>query len=285
MLGGTIVFIVGLIAILVGLGIAIGLGREGESGAAVTSVFIGTLVGAALIVGSCVGVVDTKKVGVVTSYKKPTGETKPAGIYWSSPWESVTEMDGAIQTATYEVPVQLAGGASATVTVYPSWEMAPNAAPELFQQFKSFDAVIDSLWTQQLKTTANEIFGSYNPLTNVDPQTGELKKSKTEWAAELKAALEANKLIKDKLIIKSLSIPTIAPDQGTQENLNKIVAEFAKGSVLEQQKTNAEKQKIITETNAKVDAVTRCLEIADRQGKEPGLCMSSGAGVIINTAK
>lgn len=284
-MGGTLIFLLGILAILVGFGLALAMSRDGESGLAAVSAFIGVIVGAALIAGACVGTVDTKKVGVVTSYKKPTGETKAAGIYLTAPWESVTEMDGAIQTTTYEVGVQLAGGAYATVTVYPSWEMAPNAAPELFQQFKSFDAVIESLWKQQLQTTANEIFSTYNPLTNVDPKTGELKKTKTQWASELKAALEANPLIKDKINIKSLSIPTIAPDQGTQDNLNKIVAEFAKGSVLDQQKANAEKQKAITETNAKVDQVTRCLEIAQQLGKEPGLCMGSNSGVIVNTNK
>lgn len=284
-MGGTIVFVLGILLGLIGLGLAIAAKREGEGGAAAFAFIGGLVLSIGLIVGSCVGVVDTKKVGVVTSFKKPTGEIREAGAYWIAPWKSVTEMDGAIQTATYEVPVQLAGGASATVTVYPSWEMAPGAAPELFQQFKSFDAVVESLWKQQLQTTANNIFGTYNPLTNVDPKTGELKKTKTQWADELKAALEANPLIKGKLIIRSVSIPTIAPDQGTQEALNRIVAEFAKGSVLEQQKANALKQKEITQTNAQVDPVTRCLEIAEKGGKEPGLCMNNGAGVIINSNK
>lgn len=284
-MGGTIIFVLGLVVALIGLGLTIAAKREGEGGLAAFAFFGGLVLSLGMIVGSCVGVVDTKKVGVVTSFKKPTGEIREAGAYWIAPWKSVTEMDGAIQTATYEVPVQLAGGASATVTVYPSWEMAPGAAPELFQQFKSFDAVVESLWKQQLQTTANNIFGTYNPLTNVDPKTGELKKTKTQWADELKTALEANPLIKGKLIIRSVSIPTIAPDQGTQEALNRIVAEFAKGSVLEQQKANALKQKEITETNAQVDRVTRCLEIAEKGGKEPGLCMSNGAGVIINTNK
>jgi hypothetical protein len=285
MLGGTIVFVLGILVALIGIGLGLAAKREGEGGAAAFAFIGGLVLGAGLIVGSSVGVVDTKKVGVVTSFKKPTGEIREAGAYMIAPWKSVTEMDGAIQTATYEVPVQLAGGASATVTVFPSWEMAPGAAPELFQQFKSFDAVVASLWEQQLKTTANNIFGTYNPLTNVDPKTGELKKTKTQWADELKTALEQNPLIKGKLIIRSVSIPTIAPDQGTQEALNRIVAEFAKGSVLEQQKANALKQKEITETNAQVDRVTRCLEIAEKGGKEPGLCMSNGAGVIINTNK
>lgn len=284
-MGGTIVFILGILAVLVGIGVSVFASREGEGGFAVFAFIAGIVVGGAMITGACVGVVETKKVGVVTSFKKPTGEIRQAGAYWVAPWEVVNEMDAAKQVEPYEFDVQLAGGSKAHLVIYPSWQMAPDAAPELFQEFKSFEAVEKSLFAQQLVSTANNVFSSYNMLVNIDPKTGDQKKSKVEWAADLKAALEANPLIKGKLIINSVSIPTIQPDDNTQKNLDQIVAEFAKGSVLDQQKTNAEKQKSITETNAQVDRVTRCLEIAEKLGKEPGLCMSNGSGVIINTNK
>lgn len=284
---GTLVFGVGILIVLVGVGFLIFASKSGETGAGLGGLAITIVIGGAMIVGPCVGVVDTKKVGVVTSYKKPTGEIKQAGAYLTAPWKSVTEMDAAKQTEPYDVSVQLAGGATATITVYPNWEMDPKAAPELFQQFKSFPEVIKSVWEQQLKTTANEIFSTYNPLNNVDPATGELKKTKAAWAAELKVALQANPLIKGNLIINSVTIPTIAPDPGTQDNLNKIVAEFAKGKILDQQRVNADKQKLITETNAKVDKATRCLEIAQATNKDPGTCAlfekGNSSGVILST--
>lgn len=283
-MGGTILLILGLLIILAAILATFGAFSRGGAGVGIIIFLVGLVIGGSCIAAVTVGTVDTKKVGVVTSYKKPTGEIKEAGVYTKAPWKSITEMDAAIQTGTYVVNVQLVGGAKADVDVYPNWQMKPEAAPELFQQFKSFDNVVQSLFVQQLNATANELFGTYNPLTNLDPKTGELKKTKGQWATELKTALENNPLIKDKLIINNISIPTIAPDQGTQDNLNKIVAEFAKGSLLEQQKLNALKEKEITETNAKVDPRTRCLEIASRVGTNPGACMG-GNSLILNDSK
>jgi hypothetical protein len=196
-LGGTILFILGIVVALIGIGAAIKFFNEGEGTVGFGALVIALLVGGAMIIGPMVTVVDTKKVGVVTSFKRPTGEIREAGAGMVAPWESVTEMDAAKQTTTYNFGVQLAGGATATLDVYPSWRMNPDAAPELFQDYKTFDNVVQSLWAQQLVATANGIFGNYNPLTNVDPKTGKLIKTKEEWSKELKAALEANPLIKD----------------------------------------------------------------------------------------
>lgn len=276
---GLVLFIVGILIVVVGLIVAFGVGSNGSRSSGVMIFGISAIVGAVFIFGPMIGSVDAKKVGVVTSMKKPTGEVKGAGGYLSAPWESVTEMDAAAQTKTYEFGVQLSAGSSATVTIYPNWNMEEAAAPQLFQDYKSFDEVVKSLFEQQLVSTANNIFGTYNPLTNVDPKTGEQKKTKEQWASELKTALENNPLIKGKLKINSLSIPTIAPDKNTQENLNKIVAEFAKGGVLDQQKINAQKEKEITDTNSKVDPVTRCLEIANKNNTEPGWCLNAGFAV------
>lgn len=281
----TLAVIVFGIAVIVGLIALTSIRSTGGSGIAVTMVAF--LIAAGVFVGTSVGSVDAKQTGVVTSFKKPTGETKDAGSYWKKPWEDVTEMDQALQTDPYQFDVQLSAGSTATLVIYPSWEIAPNAAPGLYQDFKSFDKVTESLFRQQLVSTANNLFSAYNPLTNVDAKTGELKKSKQQWADELKVAMQANPLIDGRLVIKSISIPTISPDQGTQDNLNKIVAEFAKGSVLDQQKANADKQAEITAKNASVDRAARCLEITAVNGGEPGICanfVTSGnsTGIILN---
>lgn len=228
--------------------------------------------------------VDPRKDGVVTSFKKPTGEVLESGASWVKPWESVHEMDAANQTKTYQVGVQMAGGAFATVTVYPSWKIGDNAASDLYQEYKSFDNVVASLWEQQLQSTANNVFGSYNPLTNVDPLTGELKKTKVEWAAELKAQLESNVLLKGKISINSLSIPTIAPDKETQDKLNQIVAEFAKGSVLEQQKINADKEKEIADKQVQIKDQLFCMRENSKNGLDAGTCLG-GNSIIVDSRK
>ena len=251
------------------------------------------------LVASSVGTVPTKNVGVVTSFNKPTGETYSAGAYWKAPWKSVTDMSLAWQTDTYQFGnVQAAGGTTVGLDIRPRWRMTQAAAPDLFQNHKDFQSVKDNLFKNELEDAANKLFASYNPLTNLNTETGQPIKSKEQWATELqaeltkrfagKAEIDGKEQVIQKIEIDRLAIITISPDKETQQKLNQQVAEFGKGKVLDQQKANALKQKEITETNAKVDGATRCLEIAAANGGEPGLCGSflggsKSAGVIINS--
>lgn len=230
------------------------------------------------------GTVDAKKYGVVTSFKKPTGEVLEAGAFDKYPWESVTEMDAAVQTQTYTFDVQMAGGAKATLNVYPSWEMKASAASDLFQQYKTFDNVKASLFEQQLVSIANNIFGSYNPLTNVDPKTGELVKTKEQWGTELKTALENSPLVKDKLTIHSVAIPIIQPDENTQNKLNEVIAEFARGSVLEQAKANTIKEKEIASEQVKIPDTLFCMRENSKNGLDAGTCLG-GNSIIVDSRK
>jgi len=57
---------------------------------------------------------------------------------------------------------------------------------------------------------------------------------------------------------------------------------LAQSRNLDQDLVNAEKQKAVTEKNAEVDKVARCLEIAEKNGSNPGLCINPG---IVTGAK
>ncbi|HEX5596523.1 MAG TPA: stomatin, partial [Micromonosporaceae bacterium] len=59
-------------------------------------------------------------------------------------------------------------------------------------------------------------------------------------------------------------------------NIKAFQDKIAQTRNLEQDRKNADIQKQITETNAKVDKVTRCLEIAEKNGTNPGLCINPG---------
>jgi regulator of protease activity HflC (stomatin/prohibitin superfamily) len=235
-------------------------------------------------VSSSVGTVDTKNVGVVTSFKKPTGEVKDAGPYFKAPWKDVTDMSLAWQTKSYTVKVQLVGGATADLEVYPRWRMLPNAAPDLFQNYKNFDGVVDSLFVPELRDSANKLFGTYNPLNNVDPKTGQLLKSKDAWATELQADMLARPSLKDKIEFERVTIPTINPDEKTQGKLNEIVAEFAKGKILDQQQVNAQKEKTISETQAKIDPKLFCMRENSKNGLDSGTCLG-GNSIIVDSRK
>ncbi len=279
----TVIFIVGILILVGAVIFALVAANSGESGAGGAIFAVGLILGGAMIIGPCVGSVTTRNVGVVTSFNKPTGEYEGAGAYWIAPWKEVHEMDLAWQTKSYQLTVQAAGGTTVGLDIYPRWRIVEAKAPELFQNYRSFDGVVANLFATELRDSTNKLFASYNPLTNIDVTTGQPIKTKEQWAEEVRKDLE--KRLAGNIIFDRVAITTIAPDPKTQEKLNQQVEEFGKGKVLDQQKINAEKQKAITETNAKVNEVSRCLEIADRHAKEPGLCMGDGTGVIINSNK
>lgn len=283
----TIVFILGVAALVAGVVLfyKIKNKRTGKR-ASYNWAFIVAGVGVFLAFGltTTVTTVDARQDGVVTSFKKPTGEVLDSGAHLVKPWESVHEMNAATQTTTYTFDVQMAGGAKATLNVYPSWKIAADSASELYQDYKTFDNVVESLFSQQLVSTANNIFGTYNPLTNVDPVTGELKKTKTEWADELKTEMQKNPLIKGKLDIISMAIPIIQPDKNTQDNLNLIVAEYAKGGVLEQQKVNAAKEKEVAGTQAQIPDKLFCMRENSKNGLDAGTCLG-GNSIIVDSRR
>jgi regulator of protease activity HflC (stomatin/prohibitin superfamily) len=264
-----------VIAVLLSIGAA--LSRRGSFVAGAIVVF---LLGLTI---SSVGTVDTRNVGVVTSFKKPTGEIKGDGPYWKAPWKSVTDMSLAYQTKNYQFEVQAAGGATVGLDIRPRWRMVESAAPELFQNYKDFDGVVDNLFKTELVDASQGIFSSYNPLTSYDVKTALPVKSKELWASEL--LTELNKRLAGKIEFDRLAITTIAPDPKSQEKLNQQIEEFGRGKVLDQALVNAEKQKAITAKNAEVNNTVRCLEIVAEKGGEPGLCLNSSSGVIINTNK
>jgi regulator of protease activity HflC (stomatin/prohibitin superfamily) len=243
-------------------------------------VFASILVFALGLVISSVGTVPTREVGVVTSFNKPTGETYTAGAYLKAPWKSVTDMSLAWQTVNYQFNVQAAGGATVGLDIRPRWRMREAAAPELFQEYKNFEGVVNNLFKTELVGAGNALFASYNPLTAYDVKTSLPTKPKTAWESEFLA--ELNKRLGNKLEFERVGVITIAPDPKSQEKLNQQIEEFGRGKVLDQAKINADKEAAITATNAGVDKEARCLEIAAANGGEPGLCLSGGAGVILN---
>lgn len=119
--------------------------------------------------------IGTKNVGVVTIGGHPDSYLSN-GYNFTWPWASVTEMDAAIQTDVYTkdttaanrigncITVRIAYGATACVDVSVRWRITESAAPELFQNYRTFDHVRDSLVTRELNAAMNVVFNGYDPL-------------------------------------------------------------------------------------------------------------------------
>lgn len=96
-------FILGIIVVLVGAGVAIYQLVENGTGAAAIAGII-TLVIAGILVGaSCVGWVPTGHTGVLTTFGKVEDGTLEAGLRGKAPWQSIVTMDNRVQKETTDL--------------------------------------------------------------------------------------------------------------------------------------------------------------------------------------
>lgn len=126
----------------------------------------------------------------------------------------------------------------------------------------------------QLDSAVNDAFAAYNPLEKIDARTGDLNVDLKPFAANIKTSADT-RLASD-VDILSVTITRVNHDDKTEGNIKAFQDKLAQTRNLEQDRKNAEISKQITETNAKVDKVTRCLEIAEKNGANPGLCINPG---------
>ncbi|WP_300676280.1 SPFH domain-containing protein [Nocardioides sp.] len=158
---GVVLLVIGLIALLasrrarsVAVPVTTAAKRkQGEDGAtSVTVPMRGGLrwIGAALcvlavvvVVASCLVKVGTKDVGVVTSFGRPTGRDLNAGIHLKAPWHKVTVLDAAIQPDEFDgdqcIKVRIGDGSTACASLTIQWQIAPEEASTLFQNYRSND--------------------------------------------------------------------------------------------------------------------------------------------------
>lgn len=113
-------------------------------------------------------VVGTRQIGIETTFSRPTGTTLTNGLHLKAPWTEVTEMDGAVQidqhTGDHRIKVRLGNSSTADADVSVRWQIKPDATPDLFVQYKTFDNVRSNLVTRNLQVALNEVFASFDPL-------------------------------------------------------------------------------------------------------------------------
>ncbi|MCX4385437.1 SPFH domain-containing protein [Micromonospora peucetia] len=254
---------------------------------AATLAALGCLVGTAVfVVGSSAHSVPIRSVGIVTSFGKPTGKVTGSGLKWVAPWQKVGEWDAGRQKydhigGDHCVRVRTGTLADACVEVLVEWQVKPENAPKQFMDYKGdFDSFRGQRVGVQLDSAVNDAFATYNPLEKIDSSTGSLNVDLKPFAESIKASAETR--LSNDVDILSVTITRVNHDDKTEGNIKAFQDKLAQTRNLEQDRKNAAIQKQITETNAKVDKVSRCLEIAERNGSNPGLCINPG---IITGAK
>ncbi|MGD0284317.1 MAG: SPFH domain-containing protein [Candidatus Saccharimonadales bacterium] len=183
--------------------------------------------------------VSTKNVGVETSFGAISGELKP-GIHFLWPWVQVTEMDAAIQTDSYTggncLNVRIANQQTACVDVSVRWRIIQKKADYLFQNYRTFDNVRDSLVTRELTAAVNNQLSTYNPLNSISlgtPSTGIGNPSLSTIAKRVTVQMRSE--IGDDIEVMNTIIPIISFDAQTQSRINQLQQQIALTRIAEQE--------------------------------------------------
>lgn len=276
-----ILFVVALVAGLVAL-------AAEDKFAAVSTAVVTLVLGGIFTLVSSAYTVPVRNVGIVTSFGKPTGDVTGAGLHWVAPWKKVNDFDASIQTADHTgdkrcTTVRIGSLATACVENKVRWQVKPDAAPKLFFDYKTdFDNMRTNYFEAELQRALNEEFATYNPLANIDLNTGAVKFDLNDLAERVKRNL-VGKVGKD-IDVHSVLIPLIRHDGKTEENIKQFQDVLAQKRVLDQKQKNAETEKQIAALLASLPegySVNKCLDIAEKLNKEPGFCLGGGNPVQV----
>lgn len=208
------------------------------SGALIALTFVFLLI-------SCVTMVPTKTVGVVTSFGKPVGVIGN-GLHWIAPWQKVVEFDASIQTLKRTgkgdcTTVRIYNQATACIDNSTRWRIKQDAAPDLYKDYRSFDNMKDSLINRELTSVLNEVFSTFDPLIAVQ------QKDTTQPAFSLdKLGQQATDLMRQRVgkqvEINSIVIPLVRYDKTTESKLDAFQAALADTRIAEQKKATSQRE-------------------------------------------
>jgi len=237
---------------------------KGEHSAAkLTNVASAGLVVLAVIVvaASSVTTVGTKDIGVVTTFGRPTGRDLPNGIHLKLPWQSVTEMDGAIQPDEFTgkdcIQVRIGDSSTACANLTIRWRIVPVEAASLYQNYRSNDVnqtIKSSLVVTQMKAAVNEVLGGFNPLANVNgaansgtdntgiSATPNLDDFSNRIVTSMNQRLADLNKGQPQIEIQSVTLSFLQLAETTQAKINAYQAEVGNTRIAEQQRKTAAAQ-------------------------------------------
>jgi hypothetical protein len=291
-------FVIAIIAALVAVGglaaLFLGTSQDTRGGGVLT--FLGAgLVSLALLLTSSVSTVPTRNVGIVTEFNKPTGRTTGAGLKWHAPWQGIDDWDASRNTfdrlGKNCLWVSVSGG-RACIAVQIEWSAKAENAPQDWAAYKAVDGIDGGRFgtfvarrvNPQMDAAITTAFTAFNPLGQVDEKTGALKAPdlNKEYRDALMGTLAAN--LGTSITVDSIAFGTPTYDEPTTAAISAFGQKTLESRNLAVDEANAKTRARITATDASVDQVARCLQIAEKLGKEPGLCMNP-LGALANPAK
>jgi regulator of protease activity HflC (stomatin/prohibitin superfamily) len=199
-----------------------------------------------LIASSCITVVGTRRIGVVTDFGRPV-DSLSNGIHFKLPWQRVSELDGSIQTDSYigssdgdEQPctdIRIGNESTACVDNTVRWRIVTAEADQLYRDFRNMDNIRESLVTRELNASLNQVLGDYNPLDAVNLDESGALANLDELADAVAESLRER--VEGRVEVLSVTIPLINYDNGTQDRLNRYQQQVADTRIAEEAEQTA----------------------------------------------
>ena len=271
-----------------------------------------TLIAVLTFVFSSINQVGPKDIGVITAFGQTQGDAGP-GLHLLWPWESMTIMDGAIQTDTfsgnrggdnngasgdqiggqyYGIPVRLAYQQTATANVTIRWRIERAQSDELFKNYRSFSNIRESLVVRELQSAVNNQLANYNPLDAIDSST--TAPSMQSLAAKVRTQMRSE-IGSEGIDVISVIMYPLEFASSTQAKLNQLQTQVADTRVAaqliktnhDQSLANAELTKATSTQSLQQQCLTIMGEIVKNNQVPPinmncGLGSSSSSGLIVN---
>lgn len=230
------------------------------------------LIGLSTIVWDSFTIVPARNVGVVNTFGR-ADRTLDNGFHWVSPWSSVETIDATIQTVKLDagvtddqgdcITVRLANQTTACVDTTIQWHIDQEAdANSLWAKYRGQnDAVVANIQTnvvlRELQKSANDAFGSYNPLSVLN---GGQAPSETTTTLAAKVLDSVKSHVDAGIDVDSLLFSIVHYDATTQNKLNTYAQALADTQIAQQQVATAQQQKLANDTLA-----------ADKATADPGV--------------
>lgn len=285
-------FLTILIAALFAIGLTVlifGLRRRNNheysaEGKSILQIIGGAFMVVALIITvfTSTTIVQPRELGVKVALGKPTGEVLGNGFHLKAPWEKIEKLDGAVQNDVYtgesSIPVRLGNNGRATIDASIQWQLKSDDAMVVFLDYKTFKGIQSNLVDRNFNAALNEVMGTYDPLTYIDPAEGGQDLGKLADAVKKKM----QSVVGTQIDIRSVTLPIINFDDPTQGRINELQAETAKTRVAQQKKqtstAEAEANRILQASITPETLTSKCLDIVAESKLSPIGCFP-GTGV------
>lgn len=226
--------------------------------------------------------VQSKELGVVTSFGQPVSEVGP-GLHLTWPWEDVTKVDETIFSDTYGanndgIPVRLGDGSSATVNATIRWHVDPAAADYIYKNYRSnnpAESLKDSVVDTQFKSAVAQVLSGFNPTAGVSEQSVlkgvpmNFNPNYLTLAQQITALMQSR--VKDAdgtslVVLDGITVAGVQYSAATETRINTIVAQAAateqavqaEGTALAQSKANSILQSSLS--NNPLVLVSKCID-------------------------